>query len=137
MPSCRTGQLARGFTNPPWNLIPRVLNQVQSQEADLVLVAPLWKAQPWYAVLLSMLVDWPRPLPQQELSTQTGRMAVNPYLVVWSISGKTSRTKAFQSRLQASLSTPGEPKQTSLTTHFSSDGIAGVVRGMPIPFRDL
>ncbi len=36
-----------------------------------------------------------------------------------------------------SLSTPGEPKQTSLTTHFSSDGIAGVVRGIPIPFRDL
>ena len=61
----------KGFANPPWNLIPRVLNQVQYQEADIVLVTgSLWKAQPWYALLLSMLqVDWPRPLPyQREMS---------------------------------------------------------------------
>ena len=37
----------KGFANLPWSLIPRVLNQAQTQEADLVLVTPLWKAQPW------------------------------------------------------------------------------------------
>ncbi len=78
----------RGFANPPWSLIPRVLNRVQTQEADLVLVTPLCKAQPWYALLLSMLVDWPRLLPHQELVTPVGNMSANPILVVWSISGK-------------------------------------------------
>ena len=52
----------KGFANPPWSLIPQVLNQTQTQEADIVLVTPLWKAQPWYALLFSMLVDWPCPL---------------------------------------------------------------------------
>ena len=28
----------RGFANPPWNLISRVLNKVQVQRADLILV---------------------------------------------------------------------------------------------------
>ena len=127
----------KGFANPPWSLIPRVLNQVQTEEADLILVTPLWKAQPWYALLLSMLVDWPSSLPQQELLTPVGKMSLNPRLVVWSISGKASKIKVFQSRLQASLSSPGGLRQTNLTTHSLSDGIAGVVRGVPIPFQDL
>ena len=128
----------KGFANPPWNLVPRVLNQVQTQETDIVLVTPLWKAQPWYALLLSMLVDWPCPLPQQELLTSMGEVSLSPpRLVAWSISGNPSKAKAFLSRLQTSLPSPGGLRQTSLTTHSLSDGIAGVVRGVPIRFRDL
>ncbi len=66
------------------SLIPRVLNQVQILEVDLVLVTPLWKAQPWYALILSMVVDWPCLLPHQEQVTPVGNMSVNPRLVVWS-----------------------------------------------------
>ena len=32
------------YANPPWNLVGRVLAQVQSQQAQVVLVAPVWKA---------------------------------------------------------------------------------------------
>jgi hypothetical protein len=35
----------RAYANPPWNLIFRVLAQTRRQEAELVLVAPVWKAQ--------------------------------------------------------------------------------------------
>ena len=45
----------KGYANPPWNL--KVLSKVQAQGAELILVAPAWKAQPWYALLLSILVD--------------------------------------------------------------------------------
>ena len=37
----------RGYANPPWNMIGRVLSQVQTQQAQMVLVAPVWKTQPW------------------------------------------------------------------------------------------
>ena len=50
----------RGFANPPWCLIGRVLSQAQRQEAQLVLLAPVWKTQPWYPVLLHMLMDYPQ-----------------------------------------------------------------------------
>ena len=40
-------RIMRGFANPPWNLVPRVLRKAQSQEADVILIAPIWKTQPW------------------------------------------------------------------------------------------
>ena len=46
----------RAYANPPWNLIGRVLAQIRRQQAELVLVAPVWKVQGWYPVLLVMLV---------------------------------------------------------------------------------
>ena len=33
----------KGYANPPWSLIERVLAQTQQQQAELVLVAPVWK----------------------------------------------------------------------------------------------
>lgn len=50
----------KGFANPPWCLISRILSQAQRQQAQLVLVAPVWKGQTWYPVLLEMLWDFPR-----------------------------------------------------------------------------
>ena len=48
----------RNYSNPPWALIPRVLLQVRAQQADLILVAPAWRAQAWYPVLLSILREY-------------------------------------------------------------------------------
>lgn len=50
----------QGYTNPPWSLIGRVLSKVQIQQAQMVLVAPVWKTQPWYPLLLRMLIAVPR-----------------------------------------------------------------------------
>jgi len=36
----------KGYANPPWNLIGRVLAQVQRHQAQIVLVAPVWREQP-------------------------------------------------------------------------------------------
>ena len=38
----------KAYTNLPWNLIGRVLAQTRLQQAELVLVAPVWKEQGWY-----------------------------------------------------------------------------------------
>jgi len=38
----------KGYANPPWNLVSRVLNRMQQLQVTLVLVAPVWKSQPWY-----------------------------------------------------------------------------------------
>ena len=124
----------KGFANPPWNLIPRVLTKARTQRADVVLVAPVWKAQPWYAPLLSMLVDWPRLLPKQSI---TGSLSLDPQLAVWSISGRDSAVKAFQAKLPNWSSNRGGQRQTSLMTHSSGDGIAGVKNGIQIQFLDL
>ena len=38
--------VVRGFANPPWNLIGRVLTKVEYQGAELILLAPIWPSQP-------------------------------------------------------------------------------------------
>ena len=45
--------MGRTFANPLWILIPRVLSEVRVQQATVILVAPVWKSQVWYPVLLS------------------------------------------------------------------------------------
>ncbi len=48
----------RGYAFPPFALVGRCLQQVIAQNVDhLVLVAPVWPAQPWYPVLLYLAVD--------------------------------------------------------------------------------
>ena len=94
----------RGYANPPWNLIGRVLAQTRLQRAELVLVAPVWKAQGWYPVLLEMLVDFPLLIPQKEdLITATHQDSlpeVVPQLAMWAISGSATRTAKFQRELR-------------------------------------
>ena len=48
-----------GLCFPHFNLIPVVLSKVIQDNADLVLVAPIWQAQPWRPILLSRLVSNP------------------------------------------------------------------------------
>ena len=68
----------RGYANPPWNLIARVLRKVKSQEADVVLIAPVWKAQPWYAMCIQ-ITPWQSNVP-------TTRCSVGQLTCTYSIS---------------------------------------------------
>ena len=60
------------YANPPWNLVARVLSQVLNRRVEeLVLVAPVWKAQSWYPVLLQLLINKPLLIPQSPLPIQS------------------------------------------------------------------
>ena len=43
---------------PPFSLIPRILQKIQADQAEVVLVAPVWKTQTWWPHLLKMCQDW-------------------------------------------------------------------------------
>lgn len=42
----------RGYCNPPWELLGRVLDKVKKDKAQVMLVAPVWRAAPWWRKLL-------------------------------------------------------------------------------------
>ena len=54
----------QSIRQPSVELIGRILAQTRQQQAELVLVAPVWKAQGWYPVLLEMWVKIPLLIPQ-------------------------------------------------------------------------
>ena len=131
----------RCYANPPWNLVGRVLAKAREQEATLVLVAPIWPAQTWYPLLLSLLVNVPLRIKPHEdliLETREGSMPdLVPHLAVWPISGNTILAKRFQKKLRSCSSPPGEASQQNLVTPCVGHGSGGVVDGVVIPFQDL
>jgi hypothetical protein len=49
------------YANPPFILIPKLLATVKREKAQLVLVAPVWPSQPWWPLLMGMVIN-PPPL---------------------------------------------------------------------------
>ena len=91
-----------GYAPHPFNLIPAVLNKVIEDNADLILLAPIWQAQPWWPILLSLLVSNPVLLPHsphlmRDLSDPSKVHPMFPrlHLTVCRISSSTIKQKAF------------------------------------------
>ena len=119
-----------GYSNPPWNLIGRVLAKVEKQKANVVLVAPVWSSQPWYPRLLSLLVKIPRQItPQVNLFQELREGCLPellPQLAVWPFSGDTTKSSYYRQRLLTSFCSSGGPSLHSRMTHSTRGGLAGV-----------
>ena len=50
------------YAYPPTKLIPKVLAKFRTDRPDLVLITPGWPTQPWFAELLQLSHEPPRPL---------------------------------------------------------------------------
>ena len=133
----------RGFANPPWCLISQCLDQVKRQQARVVLITPLWNTQPWYPVLLELLVDYPRRLQSQGNlvkcpSTQDFIMRQGvPILIAWPMSGNPLHHEAFLQRLRDSCYPHVDKRQNVATTPLSQNGRIGVSKGIEILLLDL
>ena len=56
----------KGYAFPPFALIGRCLSKIQREGVkEIILIAPVWPTQPWFALLLSMLFRRPLLLPKQ------------------------------------------------------------------------
>ena len=124
---------------PPVPLIPRVLQQLSTQPARLlVLLAPLWSAQSWFPVVLRFLAMPPVLLPfRPDLLTQNGAPHPNPRIqwVVWPLSGLDSRSAEFRKQLRTQFWLRGGIRQTFSMRIDGPVMRAGVsIEGYPIPF---
>ena len=65
------------YANPPWCLTVTVLTKIHQEKAKVVLVAPVWKTQPWYLLLLDLLFSVPCLLPQSGPGDFTSRKGIH------------------------------------------------------------
>jgi len=130
----------RGYANPPWCLIARVLSQVKSQQAQVILVEPVWRGQPWYPVLLRMLYNFPQQLPWVsaiiQKTSNLNHMDLLSQLAIWSASGKRFQVETFQKQLRTYSSPHGGEKHPEHMNHTLGSGCADVMNGVWIPFQD-
>ena len=122
----------RGFAFPPFSLIGRCLSKVKREKvSELILVAPVWPTQPWFAVLLLMLYQKPIILPKYPSLLKNPLNEPHPLihqlnLAVWPVSEIPSRVKEFQEQCQVSSYPHGGKQQRQHTPAIGEDGSDGV-----------
>ena len=125
------------FAHPPWCLIARTLQKVKLEGATLVLITPLWKAQPWFPLILEMLIDLPLLLPVGKDTLHSSPNCDCPLttnnqlqLVAWRVSADSSKQEKFWAK-QLSLFSRGERKQTLI---IGRSGRSGAGTEVSVPF---
>ena len=89
-------KVVRGYANPPWNLIRRVLLKVEEQKVEVILRALIWPSQPWHPGLLVLLASPPlRIEPHEEVMEAELLPEIAPPLAVWPISGNITQVRDF------------------------------------------
>ena len=134
----------QGYAFPPFNLISKTLTKLTIDQTELILVAPVWQAQPWWLVLLRLLISQPVLLPNSPtlLMDPTDLNRVHPmyphlHLAMFHISTNVSKLRAFHQTLPSYSSQQLVPPHTKPTSLVGTVGAAGVLDGKSILFRHL
>lgn len=134
----------KGYAFLPFNLIPAVLSKVAQDKADIILVAPLWQAQPWWPVLLSLVVEQPVLIPSTKhlLRDPAVPQRIHPmyqriHLAVFHICGDSTRQWVFLMTLPRYCFQPLAPPSKERTNLLGDIGVAGVINKILIRFRHL
>jgi hypothetical protein len=89
------------YAYPPTTLIRPCLNKLQEEQAEILLVAPLWPNQEWFPDLIALSIDFPLVLPSSRtMLKQTFSHHFHPSpavlnLHVWRLSADPSKRRDF------------------------------------------
>jgi len=115
-----------------------------NDQTELILVAPVWQAQPWWPVLLRVVISQPVLLSNSPtlLTDPTDLNRVHPmyprlHLTMFHISTNISKLRAFQETLPIYSSQQLVPPHTKPTSLVGIIGATGVLDGILILFRHL
>lgn len=121
-----------GYSNPPFALIPKLLSLVEQTGSTITMVVPIWLAQPWWPVLLSLTVDFPLLFPrvkglfrdhhQHHHHSQSEMPAPSWGVAAFRLSSESSQRKAFLRKLGRLSSLPGSQQ---LLGSMSALGLTG------------
>ena len=103
------------YAFPPFSIVPRVLQNLQQDQATGICILPNWPTQAWFPVMLQLLINHSyRASPHKPLLTlPRAPQEIHPLhkkldLLMLHLSGDPSRILQYQRRLRHSSRTPGE-----------------------------
>ena len=108
------------YAFPPFAVIGKVLHKIVLDVATGIIVVPNWPTQPWYSLLMKLLIDTPillcscKSLLQHPANSKPHPLANKLNLLACMISGKTQEQQTFQQRASGSSSRVGVPQQAKI-----------------------
>jgi hypothetical protein len=132
------------YAFPPFSLITRMLQKVREDQAEGIVIVPLWSTQAWYPVLMTMLVRKPCLLPKgpqllylNHQPTKRHSLHKKLQLLACHLSGNPSKSKEFQTKLPALSQTHGVWEQNDSIKLALRNGKSSVVNKKLIRFDQL
>ena len=120
---------------PPFSLLGRCVQKIREENARGIVIAPLWKTQPWFSSLMELLVDVPVLLRRKKgLLRIPNQEVVHPLLdkmrlLACKVSGCFSENRDFLSRQPISSCHPGNLQLENNMQCPSGSGYHTVVKG--------
>ena len=105
----------------PFSLILRCLKEIEMEQREGIMIAPVWPTRLWYPKLMNLLVDTPRLLP---VTRRT-------------LSGNPSRSKAFLQKLPRLSSRRGGKAHPNSTNPITKNGLTSVIKNRLVQFVPL
>lgn len=111
---------------PPFSIIPRILQKIEEDQAQALMIVPLWATQPWFPKITRMLIQQPVLLPKNPrvVTLPFQRETAHPLqrklqLMACRLSGQDSQGVAFRQGLRRSCSSHGArgPKNNTKSTY--------------------
>lgn len=133
-----------GYAFPPFALLSKCLEKIRKEAANIIMVCPVWPAQPWFPVLLELACDVPLLLRSSPKLLMSAKGEPHPLLetgalqlAVWKLSGKSSAGRGFRSHWSTYSWPVTELQPIRHTSRHGGVGMIGVFDGVRIPCRIL
>ena len=129
------------YAFPPFSLVNKMLGKIAVDQAEGLIVVPLWTSQPWFPRLLRLLIRDPIVLPLNILSLSY-KEATHPLhkklrLIACLVSGSRSKTEAYLMKLPNSSSLPGVNLRKRSIALILRDGFLTALSSKLIPIMHL
>ena len=130
------------YAFPPFSLLGRVIQKMCEDQADLILVAPLFPSQPWFPPMLKQISGQSFVLPKTNQilyipGTQRKHNLTSMRMGVFRLSGSASRVQEYQKTLQTSSCNLGDLQQQNSMGRISRDGCNFVINNRLIKLTHL
>ena len=128
----------KAYAFPPISIVSQVIEKVLNTDCVILLVAPYWPSQPWFPVMLSLLVEYPiRLTPTKKLLSQPKSNVFHTRpetldLHVWTLSRVDSYQKDFQRRSRQWPPNLRESLLCQYTNHIMPHSVIGVLKGVSV-----
>ena len=112
------------YAFPPFALIHRCLQKIIVDEAEGVIIVPMWPTQTYYPRIMSMLIQPPRLLLKKENllrlphSDTSHPLWQKMQLMACLVSGKASKQQEFQKKLEVSLQSWRKSTRNQYGVHY-------------------
>ena len=126
------------YAFPPFSMVLTCVQKIRAEQATGVLVVPLWVTQPWFPIVMRMLIQPPivSPLDSLFLSFQKGtkhQQHKNLRMMACHLSGNITKSRAFHQGPLTSCVPLGDPLPKINIKSILKNGVISVIDRRLIP----